>query len=33
MSVIKKDMPILEYDTDTSAVIMPDYENIEYEAS
>lgn len=29
MSILKNDIPILEYDTDTNAVIMPDHEHFE----
>ena len=29
MSIIKNEIPILEYDTDTSAVIMPDHEHLD----
>ena len=29
MSIIKNEIPILEYDTDSGAVIMPDHEHLE----
>lgn len=28
MSIVKNEIPILEYDTDTRAVIMPDHEHL-----